>query len=122
MSELRTLLADTTARVLEGLDKGDFATRFTRVAEAGLPNVLVPEDKGGFGGGWEDAGVVIRATGFHATTLPLAESILAARLVADGDLILPDEPLTLAGAMRGRVRSGKFTGEVRAVPYGGDAG
>jgi acyl-CoA dehydrogenase len=122
MSELRTLLADTTGRVLGGLDRNTFAPSFARVAEAGLPNVLVPEDKGGFGGGWEDAGVVLRATGFHATALPLAESILAARLVADGDLILPDEPLTLAPTMRGRVRSGKFTGEMRAVPYGGDAG
>jgi len=122
MSELRTLLADTTARVLGGLGRNAFAENFFRVAEAGLPNVLVPEDKGGFGGGWEDAGVVIRATGFHATALPLAESILAARIVADGDLILPDEPLTLAPSTRGRVRSGKFTGEMRAVPYGGDAG
>lgn len=122
MSELRTLLADTTARVLGGLSGDDFAANFARVSEAGLPNVLVPADKGGFGGNWEDAGIVIRATGTYATALPLAESILASRLVADGDLIQPDDPLTLAPQMRGRVRSGKFTGEMRGVPYGGSAG
>ena len=122
MSELRTLLADTTARVLGGLSGDDFATNFARVTEAGLPNVLVPADKGGFGGNWVDAGIVIRASGAHATALPLAESILASRLIADGDLIQPDDPLTLAPQMRGRVRSGKFTGEMRAVPYGGAAG
>ncbi len=90
--------------------------------EAELVNVLVPEDKGGFGGSWEAAAVVIRASGYHATDWPLAKSILASRLVDDADLILPDESLTLAASTRGRVRSGKLTGEMRGVAYGCDAG
>jgi acyl-CoA dehydrogenase len=122
MSELRTLLSDTTERVLKDLPRGDFAAAWARILEAGLVNVLVPEDKGGFGGNWEDASIVICASGAYAIDWPLAESILASRLVDDADLILPDDALTLAGFTRGRVRSGKFNGEMRAIPYGGDAG
>ncbi len=122
MSELRTLLSDTTGRVLAGLGDGGCAASWRQVAEAGLPAVLVSEDKGGFGGTWDDAAVVIRATGQHATALPLAESVLANKIVADAELILPDNALTLAAATRGRVRSGKFTGEMRGIPFGADAG
>lgn len=122
MSELRTLLSDTTERVLAALGEGEFAPRWQQIAEAGLPSVLVSEDKGGFGGDWDDAAIVVRATGRHATALPLAESVLASKLVADAELILPDNALTLASATRGRVRSGKFTGEMRGVPFGADSG
>ena len=44
MSELRTLLSDTTERVLAS--NPDWAV----IEEAGLTKVLVPEEQGGFGG------------------------------------------------------------------------
>ncbi|MBV9903407.1 MAG: hypothetical protein JO346_02365, partial [Alphaproteobacteria bacterium] len=69
MSELRTLLADTAAKVLAN----EGAWR-----DAGLDKVLVPEDGGGFGGGWEDALIVLRTAGSVGGVDPLAKAIIAA--------------------------------------------
>jgi alkylation response protein AidB-like acyl-CoA dehydrogenase len=80
MSELRTLLADTTERVLAN------APDWNAVEEAGLAKVLVPEDEGGFGGGWEDALIVIRACGYHASDLPVPAAILETAKVSDAEL------------------------------------
>ncbi|MDP6812818.1 MAG: acyl-CoA dehydrogenase family protein, partial [Alphaproteobacteria bacterium] len=72
-SELRTILGDQVNRLL-----GDLVTKdvletaetgawpealWQAIEENGLPRVLVPEDRGGVGGGWDEAEVVIRAAG-----------------------------------------------------------
>ncbi|MBV9044328.1 MAG: hypothetical protein JO294_04330 [Alphaproteobacteria bacterium] len=69
MSELRTLLADAAAKVLA--NAGDWR-------EAGLDKVLASEDDGGFGGGWEDALIVLRTAGSVGGIDGLAEAIVAA--------------------------------------------
>jgi alkylation response protein AidB-like acyl-CoA dehydrogenase len=74
MSELRALLADTTMKVLSTLPDDD-AAAWKAVTDAGLANVMVPEADDGFGGGWEDAFIVLRATGLHATPIALAEAV-----------------------------------------------
>lgn len=78
MSELRALLSDTTEKVLTSLP-GDEAAAWKVITESGLANVMLPESEGGFGGGWEDAFIVLRATGFHATAIALAEAIAEPR-------------------------------------------
>lgn len=118
MSEQRALLTETTERALSRLEGADIEESWTQVERAGLPLVMVPEDKGGFGGGFEDARIVFCGSGRHATALPVGEAILASRLISDAELILPDGSLSLAADCRGRVRSGKFTGTMRAVPSG----
>ena len=95
MSELRSLLADTTERVLGS--NPDWA----RIEEAGLAKVLVPEDAGGFGGSWEDALVVIRACGYHAVDLPLPEAILETSGVEDVELF---SAMLLAAKMAGALQ------------------
>jgi acyl-CoA dehydrogenase len=122
MSEQRRLLVDTTERVLSRLERMDTGEAWAEIERAGLQAVLLPEDKGGFGGGFEDARVVFHACGRHAVALPLGEAILASRLISDAELIVPDGSLSLAPDCRGRVRSGKFTGAMRAVPFGDQAG
>jgi hypothetical protein len=92
MSELRTLLADTTERVLAS--NPDWAA----VEDAGLTKVLAPEDEGGFGGAWEDAFIVVRACGAHAVDLPIAESILDSANVNDRELYMA---MMLAAKMAG---------------------
>lgn len=118
MSEQRNLLAETTERVLSKLDTSDPTSAWVRVEASGLCNVMVAEDKGGFGGGYEDALVVFGATGRHAVPLPIAETVLAARLIADAELIVPDGAISIAPVARGRVRSGKFSGAFNAIPFG----
>ena len=92
MSELRTLLSDTTERVLAS--NPDWAV----IEEAGLTKVLVPEEQGGFGGTWEDAFVVVRACGAHAIDHPIAEAILDSTNVDDRDLYMA---MILAAKMAG---------------------
>lgn len=96
MSELRALLADTTERVLSA--DPDWAA----VEEAGLTKVLVPEEQGGFGGGWEDAFIVVRACGQHAVDLPIAEAILDSANVSDRDLYAA---MMLAAKMAGALNA-----------------
>ena len=79
MSELRALLSDTTEKVLANLP-ADEKTAWKQVNDSGLPNVMASESDGGFGGGWEDAFIVLRASGYHATPIALAEAVAEIKL------------------------------------------
>ena len=85
MNEQRTLLGETAAHVFAGL-KGDFVADSRSVEDSGLPWVMVSEAAGGFGGGFEDAGLVLTACGRHAVALPIAETIVAAKMLSDAKL------------------------------------
>ena len=102
MSELRTLLADTTERVLTDVKALDPKDAWPRIEEAGLSKVLVSEDEGGFGGGWEDAFVVIRACGYHAVDAPLPEAILESSGVKETELYFA---MMLAAKMAGALQA-----------------
>src|SRR5439155_882424 len=70
------------------------------VEENGLTLPLVPEAKGGAGGTWGDAYVVVSAAGRHAVPLPLPETIVASWLLAAAGLEVPLGPLTVAPVQR----------------------
>ena len=86
-----TVISDTRRMLAEMADPlfaelGPSATRardWPRIEELGLPQLLVSEDEGGFGGNWEDALVVFRLAGYHALALPLSDAIIAQQ-AADG--------------------------------------
>jgi acyl-CoA dehydrogenase len=106
MSEERALIAETCDRlfaehlddaVFRAAEAGEFPVAlWAAIAEAGLDRVLVPEDLGGIGLGWEDAFVVLRAAGVHAAPVPLAEAVAAGWLLARFGGEIPDGILTLA--------------------------
>jgi acyl-CoA dehydrogenase len=114
MTEDRVLLADTAAKVFRDLP-ADFAQSRERIAEAGFALLLVPESAGGFGGGWQDANVVLRAAGAAAIDFPLAEAIIANSLL-DGAADLASICVQTDGTISGD----RFTGELRAVPFGAE--
>jgi len=118
MSELRTLLADTTTKVLEGIKDTSLDAAWKQIADTGLANVLVSEDDGGFGGNWEDALVVIRACGHFAVPAPLPEAILATHLAKTAKLALPDGIVTVSPNATGKLNGDRFTGELKSVPWG----
>ncbi len=78
MSELRALLSETTAKVLANLSDDD-SKAWKQIEDSGLANVMVSESDGGFGGGWEDAFIVLRASGYYATPIALAEAVVEPR-------------------------------------------
>jgi alkylation response protein AidB-like acyl-CoA dehydrogenase len=103
MNELRILLANTTEKVLSNLS-GDDDSALNAARDAGLLDVMRPEEDGGFGGGWEEAFIVLRATGYYAAppALGLAISMYKQRSPNDelraGALV---RACQMAGAMQG---------------------
>jgi acyl-CoA dehydrogenase len=117
MNEDRALLADSAAKAFRDLP-ADTATAWKHIDEAGFALLLVPESAGGFGGGWEDANVVLRTTGSAAVNLPLAEAIIAnARLASDGAPVAKGIA-SIGVHTSGAVSGDKFSGELRDVPFG----
>jgi len=121
MSELRTLLADTTTKVLGGIKDASLETAWKQITETGLANVLIGEDDGGFGGNWEDALIVVKACGHFAVPAPLPEAILATHLARTAKLTLPEGMITIAPNANGKLEADRFTGDFRSVPWGRNA-
>jgi acyl-CoA dehydrogenase len=131
MNDTTQMLADTAGRLFgdafasqhelpeSGLDTNLWAA----TADVGLPLVLVPEAAGGIGAGWPEALVVMRAMGRYAVSLPLAGTMLAARVLAAAGLEIPQGPLAVAPRATGGVRrsvggGARFDGELTSVAWG----
>jgi acyl-CoA dehydrogenase len=127
MTELHNLLAETAAKVFRGLrEAGDTALPgWDRIADSGLCAVMVPETAGGFGGGWEDALIVFRQIGADVVTLPVAETIIANRLLAAANIALGDAPASFTanarGSLAGNSEALQFSGMMSGVPWGNAA-
>jgi len=139
VNELRNILGDVVTRlftdlvtkdVLESAEQGEWPDGLWQaVEENGLTLPLLSEAKGGAGGTWGDAYVVVRAAGRHAVPLPLAETIVGSWLLSESGLDVPSGPLTVAPVHRedrlrlARAGGGwRLSGTAARVPWGGAAG
>jgi acyl-CoA dehydrogenase len=129
-NETARLLQDTANRLfsehfdpraLAAAERGHFhQAAWEAVAEAGLPRALLSEAEGGYGINLADALLLLRVAGAHAVPLPIAETMLAAWLLAGAGLPVPDGPLSIATGPT-LERSGSFwhlAGTAHAVPWG----
>jgi acyl-CoA dehydrogenase len=137
-NELRSLLADVVTRLftervtpelLAASEQGQWATSLWQaVEENGLTLPLVPEAKGGAGGTWQDAYVVVRAAGRHGAPIPLPETIVGAWLCSEAGLDVPAGALTLAPvqgetlAVARVAGAWRLSGTAARVPWGASAG
>ncbi len=134
-SELRTILGDQVNRLLaDRVGKSELESAeagagqdelWQSLEENGLPSVLVPEERGGVGGGWAEAEVVIRAAGKYHAPVPLAESVFAGWLLSLAGLDVPDGMISIAPVRRDDAldltRDGdgySVSGSARRVPWG----
>lgn len=85
------------------LDAGWSAGAWKVIEEMGLPLALVPEEAGGFGVEVPDALALVRLAGFHALPLPLAETMVANRLLAQTGLPLAEGVAAFASDANDRV-------------------
>jgi acyl-CoA dehydrogenase len=97
---------------------------WSKIEDSGIGSLLVPEGAGGFGGSYQDAYAVIARAGWHALSLPIAETILARAILAGVGIDPPAGPATIAidthGALGGTAASGfHYSGALHAVPWGG---
>jgi acyl-CoA dehydrogenase len=99
-----------------GLDEG----QWQKVRELGICELFLAEDQGGFGGNWQDAAVVLHASGRHALALPVAETLVARRLLAQAGISQgSDMAITLAGDARLQIDTaqGSVSGTLHGVAW-----
>lgn len=97
----RLLASQVTRDVLRAAEGGTWpAALWAAVEEAGFTAALLPEESGGFGASAAEAFAIVGAAAAHAAPIPLAETMLAGRLLADAGLSVPDGVLTLAPVRR----------------------
>ena len=98
LDTLQPVLADhCTAERVQAAEAGGFdATLWQVLDDLGYPLAAVPEDAGGIGLGLADLCALLRLCGQHCAPVPLAESQLAAWLLARAGLDLPGGLLTVA--------------------------
>ena len=125
------IVADTATRIFQDLcepatvneaEAGTWpAELWQALEEAGLPLAWVPEELGGAGASLADGFAALRVAGRFAAPVPLAETLLAGRLLAAAGIAAPAGPLTLApvlGPSRIEVGAdGRLAGRARRVPF-----
>ncbi|MBV6760737.1 MULTISPECIES: acyl-CoA dehydrogenase family protein [Rhodococcus] len=118
------LLSDTAHQVFGALTDG--ADAWQQIEVMGLTRIGIPEHLGGSGGTTDQARIVLRAAAYHAARIPLAETLwLAAPILADARMPIPDGPLTIANATGGDLRvhasrdgsSLRLDGTLNRVPW-----
>jgi len=106
------LLHDSAHRLFASLDERDVVAveqghwpneTWGKVADAGFPLAFVGEAAGGFGIAAAQAMTVLRVAAFHAAPVPLAETMLANRLLTEAGFPAATGPATIASTVPGRV-------------------
>jgi acyl-CoA dehydrogenase len=120
MSEQRQLLGDSAARLFESRTE----LAWDEIEELGVADILVAEKHGGSGADWDDACAVLQAAGRWQIPLPLAEAMLARKLMAEASLEIPRSQVSIApnpaGTLTRDARGWKFSGVLTSVPWGRD--
>jgi len=115
-----------TDMVLAEADAGAWPERlWAAIEEFGLAAAMVPEEHGGFGIQAAEAFALLRLAGTAALPLPLAETMVANRLLALAGLPITSGPMTVAlGPGLCLQRDGgnlRLTGTAVRVPWGRSA-
>jgi acyl-CoA dehydrogenase len=135
MSDMRNDLLKTVDRIFdehcpkaarEAAEAGEWpAALWQALDEVGLTRAALPEEAGGSGLDFEDAMLALRRSAYHAAPVPLAETMLAGRLLAAAGIAVPGSALTVAPVRRGdrlefaRSASGvTVSGSAQRVPWG----
>ena len=128
MTELRTILEESVARVFDENIDNDFLSQveesgwpeelWNTIGELGVPKVLVSVDRGGMGGSWADTYVVIRRCGYACIPLPVPEIILAAWFAEHAAIELPGGPPGLIPhpISAGEVADDSFNKSIARIP------
>ncbi len=106
MSDMRNDLLKTVDRIFEercpksvreAAEAGEWpADLWQALEEVGLTRAALPEEAGGSGLDFDDAMLALRRSAYHAAPVPLAETMLAGRLLAAAGIEVPEDALTVA--------------------------
>ena len=135
MSEMRNDLLKTVDRIFdehctkavrEKAEAGEWpAALWQALDEVGVTRAALPEEAGGSGIEFEDAMFALRRCAYHGAPIPLAETMLAGRLLAAAGIAVPDGGLTVAPVGRGDeltfakdAAGATVSGTAHRVPWG----
>ena len=135
MSEMRDDLLKTVDRIFgdlctkpvrEAAEAGEWpAALWQALEEVGLGRAALPEEAGGAGLDFEDAMLALRRSAYHAAPVPLAETMLAGRLLVAAGLAVPQGALTVAPVPAERrlafargAAGATVSGAAQRVPWG----
>jgi acyl-CoA dehydrogenase len=111
---IESLFGDTCTPERIGAAEGSMDQSLWKVLEeSGLTLVGVSETDGGSGGSRHDASALIRASGYHAAPVPLADTLISARVLSSVGIAIPAGTLALAICRPGY--------ETVGIPYAGVA-
>ena len=132
-NEIRDMLVESAtrlfadhvdAKMLDAAKQSGWSPKLWAIVEqAQLPLVSIPEEAGGAGGTLSDLAAVLRVAGRYTAPIPLAETALAAWMLARAGLPIPQGPLTLGSVLGESViaeqRDGgwRLSGNLRRVPW-----
>lgn len=98
------------------------AAMWQELEDTGLAKAALPESAGGPGVSFEDAMAALKRSAYHAAPVPLAETMLAGRLLCAAGIDVPDGPLTVAWDAGAGVlildSGGRLSGTAKRVPWG----
>jgi len=135
MSEMRNDLQQTLDRIFEAhcpksvresAEAGAWPAALWQALEAvGVTRAALPEEAGGPGIAFEDAMFALKRSAYHGAPLPLAETMLAGRLLAAAGIAVPQGSLTLAPVHQGDrltfaqgAAGATVSGRAQRVPWG----
>ena len=127
-SETSQLLSDTVEKIFSdhvtkdciiSAEKGEWPENlWNEVVDNGLNLVLVPENLGGVGGSWFDAGILFKAIGRYQAPIPLAENIVAGYLLGLGDIPFPENSIITILDGELDLNGNKLSGVSHRTPFG----
>ncbi len=135
VTETDNIVVETAEKIFADLadaqtinaDKAEIwkAPLWQALSESGLPLSWVPEEFGGSGASLAEGFGVLNAAGRAGLAVPLAETMLAGWLLAQGKIAAPEGAMTIAPAHpKDRLTldaDGKLSGRARSVPFAQDA-
>src|SRR5213592_4438329 len=131
VAESENIVAETAEKIFADLADAQTINRdkngawkaplWQALTEAGLPLSWVPEDCGGSGASLAEGFSVLSAAGRFAIAVPLAETMLAGWLLAQGKIASPGGEMTVVPASpKDRITvngDGGLSGKARGVPF-----
>jgi len=122
VSSARSIFETTVSKdVIDAAESGRFPQHLWQsIEDSGLDFALVPEDKGGAGVSFADAAAILRVAGAAAAPAPLADSMIARRLLTDCGLDADPGPLTVAQPGDEAFEDGATVGDAPRVTRSGD--
>jgi len=112
-----------TRQLRESAEAGEWPAALWRaLEEVGVTKAALPEAAGGAGLEFGDAMLALRRCAYHAVPVPLAETMIAGRLLSAAGLQVPEGALTIAPVVQSEVLDIKskktVSGEAGRIPWG----